>query len=357
MRILIFINSITTGGAERQIVQDANLLAGNGHQVTVGFVKDGPLRSQFAPDVELMRIETRSQIIASIKLACFLRKNRFDIILSHMFWANKVAAAAAFFTGHKLIVFEHGLGLWRKWYHLVLVRSAAWYAKAVITCSEANRKIKIQKEKIPASKVHYIPNSFNPTLPDVQPQPDDAVHDMDIFSIGFAGRFNEIKQLHLLVEIASVIREKSNSFRFVLLGDGEEKEAIVKAIEKQGLEKCFQLTGYVTEPLNWLRKFDCFILPSRIEDFSVALLEASFAGLPCLAFDVGGNAEIIHDGITGFVVTPYNTVIMAEKIMRLMKDQVKCKEMGQNAKKYVSQEFSQEKRILNLEKLIRELVL
>jgi len=356
MKILIIIHAITTGGAERQVTQDANMLAKDGHTVVVCYGKNGELKNQFLSAVNLLCLKTTSQITASIKLWLYLRKNRFDIVISHMFWANKVAVLTGALTGHKVIVFEHGLGLWRKWYHLLFVRLVANYASSIVTCSEASKKIRITKEKIPSGKIIVIPNSFG--VPEsIQNDSVPIINDSkDTFTIGYAGRFNAVKQLHFLIPIALLIKNEIKDFRFMLLGDGTEKSSIEKQVNNNGINEYFVFTGYVSNPLRYLVNMDCFILPSKREDFSLALLEAAYAGLPCIAFNVGGNNEIIADGKTGWLVEPYDIGIMAQKIIWLCKNQDKAKKMGELAKERVKELYSLEQRSANLVKLIQKTI-
>lgn len=126
-------------------------------------------------------------------------------------------------------------------------------------------------------------------------------------------------------------------------------------IERNDLNDCFELKGFVTNPMQYLKAMHCFVLPSAREDFSLALLEASSAGLPCLAFQVGGNAEIIEDGFSGFVIEPYNIEALTAKLIFLLKNPQEAFAMGQNAKKRVFERFSGEVRIGKLKNLIESL--
>jgi glycosyltransferase involved in cell wall biosynthesis len=99
-----------------------------------------------------------------------------------------------------------------------------------------------------------------------------------------------------------------------------------------------------------------FVLPSRIEGFSVALLEAEASGIPAIAFDVGGNAEIIKNNITGFLLPDLNIDILVEKIIYLYENPQKRKEMGNEARNYIKSNFSNELRIKKLEKLYQGII-
>ncbi|MBN1932415.1 MAG: glycosyltransferase [Desulfobacterales bacterium] len=354
MKILIIIHSLTTGGAERQAVQDANLLSAAGNEIILCFGVDGPLKNQLAPGVHCVDLQTRSQFKAVVAIVRIIRNKSIELVLSHMFWANKVATVACYLTREKNIVFEHGLGLWRKWHHLLLVRLIAKQASRVITCSEASRKNRIQREKIPAKKVVVIPNSYHALSEAWGNGADQENREAKPFTIGFAGRFNKVKQLHLLVDVALILKKSTNDFQFTLLGDGNEKPLIENMVERKGLSEHFTFPGYVSNPASYLKKMNCFVLPSKREDFSLALLEASFCGLPSIAFDVGGNKEIILNGVSGWIVEPFRVDTMAEKILWLKNNPEGVALMKTEAMQRAGRLFSQEQRSMNLANLISE---
>ncbi len=349
MKILIFINTLTLGGAERQVVQDANALANRNHTVTVCFGVEGPLIEHINPLVKTVNLRTKSQLTAFVKLYRIVKRQDIDVVLSHGFWANKVAALACLLSNTKLFTFEHGLGLWRKWYHIALSKMVSFKSSAVVTCSYENKRQKIYREKISEKKLIVIHNSFdNQKISREIAKEEDG----DKFKIGFAGRFNKVKQLHLLVEVALIMQKKGYDFQFILLGSGTEKENLETLAKDNGVIDNFVFHGYVPNPYDFLPNFDCFVLPSLREDFSLALLEASYAGLPCVAFDVGGNKEIVEDNQTGYIITPFDTNQMAFRIIDMINNPKRTKEMGQRARKKVQNSFSIEKRVENLENLI-----
>ena len=349
MKILILINSLTLGGAERQVIQDANALAKRNYNVTVCFGVEGVLIEQISPLMKKVNLRTSSQLIAFVRLYRILKQQDIDVVLSHSFWANKVAALACFFSNTRLYTFEHGLGLWRKWYHIALSKMVSLKSSAVVTCSHENKSQKINREKISEKKLIVIHNSFD--KPNMSTE--SLIKEQNTrFTIGFAGRFNKVKQLHLLAEVATIIKKEGYDFQFIMLGNGPEKERIETLAKDKGVGDNFVFHGYVSNPYDFLPNFNCFIIPSLREDFSLALLEASYAGLPCIAFDVGGNREIVEDNQTGFIIPPFDTNQMALKIINLINNPEKAKEMGQRARIKTQNNFSIEKRIEKLEKLV-----
>ncbi len=339
-KILILISSLNSGGAERQAVQDANILSELGYQVYVCFGVQGPLKDQLEPPVHLFDLRTTSQPKAIFRLAKYIHKNQVDLVLSHMNWANQVGSVASIITRKKNIVFKHGLVFWKKWYHLLLMKKAS----KIITCSEKSKSIRINYVGLPSKKMEVIHNSFAVPLGNLVHEHKVPNLHNGVFTIGYAGRFSKVKQLHLLAEIALFMKTQVNDFQFVLLGDGDERARIENLVRQKGLGEHFRFMGYVSEPLAYLKQMNCFVLPSNCEDFSLALIEASYCRLPCVAFDVGGNREIISHGNTGWVVGPNDVKAMSEKIVWLKNHPEYMKHMGEMARQRVESCFSQKQR-------------
>lgn len=357
--ITILINSLRPGGAERQVLQDAALLHSAGFEVTVVFGTSGSLEQLLDQSVKCYHLDTTSELTAIRKLRDWIRIHPTHLILSHGFWANKVAAATSLFSGIPFFAFEHGLGLWRKWYHIALVRWVASRANKVVTCSEANRQLKMRREGVPGSKIIVIPNSFvsHPAPHLVSDQKTEILHTESSkpgkpFVIGYCGRFNKVKQLDFFMDLAEQLQSRNVEFKILMLGDGAEKKRIEESIDRRKLQNCFQLAGYVSNPEEYYPGMDCFLLPSKREDFSLSLIEASDAGVPCIAFDVGGNKEIIQDGKTGYIILPFDLSELTNRIHTLIKNPGLASEMGSEAHTFVNQNFSQAKRAEKLTKLI-----
>ena len=343
--ILIIINKLTTGGAERQVINDANLLATAGHQVTVLVGINGELSRLLFPEVELKVLGTEGIVRSFGEVIAFLAHHRFDVIYGHLYWSLKVAAIPAYFSRQKMVWFEHGLGLWRKFYHIFIVRVLQLFVLKVVVVSKEKERIKREREHTREHKLVRIPNSFQQH----EWQDDVDGEEGEVVSIVFMGRFNPVKQLNLLPEIAQHLIEKGlRDFKFVLCGEGTEKSVLEKAIALNGLGDYFDLPGYIANPYAQLCLSDIFILPSRTEDFSVALLEAASARLPLVAFNVGGNSDIIDNEENGFLVEPFSTEDFAEMLARLIADKALRFRLGTKAQKKVLDAFTEQHRLKHL---------
>lgn len=347
MNVLLCIHSLSTGGAERQVIQDCKLLAHNGHSVSVALVLKGEIASLLSSNVDVHILKEGNEFRTSRKLAMIIEEVQADVLISHLYWANKVCGMAALKTGVRFYAFEHGLGANKKWYHQLWIKFYSRAAKEVITCSDASMRTRIKNHGLNQSKFKVIHNSFEPSLGEIKRDERGSKP----FTIGFVGRLAKVKQLFVLKEVAQILEEKNKSYRFLIIGSGEEEKKIKSEIQVEGLDCKFDFLGFVTNPERFYDEMDCFILPSKSEDFSLALIEASNAGLPCLAFNVGGNGEIIQDGVTGFIVHKYSSSQLAAKVIWLMENLEISKEMGKAAHAFVNKSFTtghREKQLLEL---------
>ena len=237
MNILIVILSLEIGGAENQAVTDANLLTENGHKVTILFAREGKLIKKLNCTVKIINIETSNQFFASFKLLCFLIKNRYDVIHSHMFWAEKVSAIPAFLTRHPLLFNEHGLGVWRRWYHKIIMRFSSCFANNVACSCKLNCEIKNANHEVIKKKLITLYPSIN----------DKSIQIINSDNwqkriIGFVGRFNEVKRLGHFIDIADkLLDSKLKNFKILLVGGGEEYSNILNRIKEKKLIDYFEL--------------------------------------------------------------------------------------------------------------------
>lgn len=351
-KVLIIIYSLNYGGAEVQVVQDILLLLRNNIDVYLFYKESGPLLRYLPKEVKLANFKFRSFLLSAFQLLFYLLFKRFDVVISHMFWANKISAFATFLTRHKLIIFEHGLGLWKNKPRKIASFIISLKASKVITCSYANKKIKVKHEKINENKIDVIHNSYRTLSFLSNNKTNNYIIGDKRKKICFLGRIEKVKKLDIFIEIDKILSSEITNYCYLIIGDGTYKNLFINKLVENNIIEKFIFTGFVQNPIYYLKKSDCLVLPSKSEDFSLALLEASHAGLPCVAFDVGGNSEIIIDGFSGFIIKPYDYNQFAEAILFLLKNPAVARKMGLNAKNHVMKNFSEKNREEKIMKLL-----
>lgn len=135
------------------------------------------------------------------------------------------------------------------------------------------------------------------------------------FVIGNIARFAPVKNMAFFVKLAKLDMQKRNILRFLLVGDGEEKQKIEEMVENESLDKKFIFTGNRNDVDLLYNAMDIFCLPSFFEGLPVSLMEAQAVGLPCVISDtvsqegVIGSSEVkalsLNDSVDKWLETIY----------------------------------------------------
>lgn len=162
--------------------------------------------------------------------------------------------------------------------------------------------------------------------------------------IGAVGRMHGVKDQTTLVKAFILMCERepalAQNTRLVIIGDGPLREPALKLLEDSGLSANAWLPGERADVAEIMRRLDVFVLPSLAEGISNTILEAMATGLPVIATAVGGNPELVADGLTGALVPANDPAAMAEAMRGYSHDEQRRREHGQQARRRVEQEFS-----------------
>lgn len=121
--------------------------------------------------------------------------------------------------------------------------------------------------------------------------------------IGAVGRLVPVKGFDRLVEMAATLIAEGRDVAFVVAGEGGQRAELEARIAELGIGSRFHLLGFQSDVAAFMRGLDVFVLPSNTEGFGMVVVEAMAAGLPVVAFNVGGVGEILSQG-GGIVVAP-----------------------------------------------------
>ncbi|NIA09571.1 MAG: glycosyltransferase [Nitrospiraceae bacterium] len=155
--------------------------------------------------------------------------------------------------------------------------------------------------------------------------------------IGSVGRLDKGKNFdQLIIDFLSTV----DFGQLVIVGDGPERDKLKSIINKHYTRNRVILTGHLNDVPVVLNCFDLFVLPSGSEGLSNVVLEAMACGLPVIAYDVGGNKELIVNEKGGYLVDLNNRTGFSKAIESLMRDPVLRKQMGDYNRARVSKNFS-----------------
>ncbi len=162
----------------------------------------------------------------------------------------------------------------------------------------------------------------------------------DEFVIGSCGRLSPVKNYKLFIDIAKIVRGNSEEPRFLLAGEGPEKNRLAKLCSVYGLNGCFSMPGHLLDMDSFYRSIDIFINTSWHEGVPMSVLEAMGHGIPVIAPDVGGFPEIIDHGIDGFLIPGHSPGLFADRCIELHSDRAKLERMSAAARKKIERRFS-----------------
>ena len=167
---------------------------------------------------------------------------------------------------------------------------------------------------------------------------------------------SDVKGPELLISAASAIVGEFPSARFILVGDGTQRQQFEQAVRALSLAQRFLFVGQRNDIPEFLACCDVAVLPSKADGLPNAVLEYMAAGLPVVSSNVSGNSESIRDGVTGLLVPSQDATVLGEALLRLLRDSSLARRIGESGQAYVRQNFSFERPIEETDLLYSELL-
>ncbi|MBT9501002.1 MAG: TIGR03088 family PEP-CTERM/XrtA system glycosyltransferase [Burkholderiaceae bacterium] len=206
------------------------------------------------------------------------------------------------------------------------------------------------KVHVPEPRITQIYNGvdlsrFTPAEPS-QPRvaPGCPFSGSSLWLVGTVGRMQTVKdQLGLARAFVLALEQRPDlrsRLRLVMIGDGPLREQAQALLQAHGAADLAWLPGERSDVAQIMSGLDCFVLPSLGEGISNTILEAMACGLPVIATDVGGNAELVNRGHTGLIVPAADAQALADAILNLVDDPAKAQAMGQAGRRLAQQKFS-----------------
>lgn len=244
-----------------------------------------------------------------------LRDLRPQVIHAH--FARKATAKArslAAGLGVPYTFTAHSYDIWRRPPPDLAERAAA--AAAVITVSQATAAHLANELDVERDRIHVINCGID--VGRFTPRPAAA----DPPWIVAVARLHPSKNLGLLLEAVASLVAQGIQVRVAVVGDGDERDALLRTRNDLGLEEIVHFTGMATqdEVLDWWHRAAIGALSSNVEGMPVALMEAAACGVPVVVTDAGGVAELVDDAVTGFVVPRGDVTAFTDRLVRLVGD-------------------------------------
>lgn len=250
------------------------------------------------------------------------RKIKPNIIHAHRYKENILATIiAGFCRNSRLVTTQHGrteginASLRKSIIDKLSLTCLKWFFKGVVAVSNDTADYIIQTIRVNPKRLTIITNGIG--LPSASRSSNYNKNGRP-FIIGSAGRLFPVKRFMTFIEIARVVCSDNSQARFVIAGEGPERENLLNLIAKYGLEEEVRLLGHVDDMQTFYAGLDLYINTSMHEGTPMSILEAMANKLPIIAFGVAGLNEIITDGADGFTIPMDDNALFAATIDELI---------------------------------------
>lgn len=364
MNIIHLTASRFFGGPERQMLGFVETLPKTDSSAFVSFSEGGCCREFLNNAREAgfkaisLKHDTPRLLAARRELTEVLRQLRANVLLCHGYKADILGLLAGRTLGIPVIAVSRG---WTgECFRICLYeafdrRVLRWMNKVV--CVSAAQAEKVRRAGVRQQRIAVIHNAIRPERFD---NPNPAYRNLlcRMFSeppariVGAAGRLSPEKGFDILIAAAAQVLHpplfpsgrraggEGDRIGFILFGDGPLRDALARQITAHGLENRFILAGFCRDLDRYLPHLDVFVQSSFTEGLPNVILEAQAAGVPVVATSVGGTPEVIEDGQTGWLVPPGDATALAERITRLLADDLIRARFSRQGRANVEDRFS-----------------
>jgi glycosyltransferase involved in cell wall biosynthesis len=368
IRLLKFLTNFKIGGTERQVLNLARSLDPAAFELHVGCLgRSGDFLAQAGEfcsrlsEYKIRRLYGPAAHAAQFRFARRLRRDRIQIVHSYGFYSNVFALPAARLAGVPVVLASiRDIGDPLSARQRLVQRFVCHAAHCIIANAEAVRS-RLVEQGYRAEKIAVIRNGV--VLPP-KPAPDGRVRrELQVPAgaplVGVISRLNPLKGIEYFLDAAARLSTRFGDARFVIVGDGIDppyRESLERRARTLGLARRVIFTGFRLDMESLLAELDVSVLPSLSEGLSNVLLESMAAGIPVVATRVGGNPEVVADGVTGFLVPTRDSGALVDAVARLLENRALAAAFGEAGRKRAEREFSVSRLVAETENLYRRLL-
>ena len=328
----------TVGGAERWYRNLAESVARRGNSVSyLTLLQWDPDTGPSVPNVDVVAVAGRAELYAHGRRSIgaqlrfgfgvfrhlLVHGGRYDVVQTPALHLSLLAVLAARpFRRFSLVVdwFE----VWTREYWLDYLGGVAgrlgWWGQRISARAKHralcfSRRHARRLEKLGYSgEITILEGLLPPGMEATEPVPAEPM-------VVFAGRLIPEKQATAVVPAVALARERIPELRATIFGDGPEREAVQRLIDDGGLDGTVRAPGFVAGELveDAVRRALCLLFPSRREGYGLVVVEAAAVGTPSVVIDAPDNAaaELVEDGVNGFVAKSAEPEELGEAILRV----------------------------------------
>jgi glycosyltransferase involved in cell wall biosynthesis len=173
--------------------------------------------------------------------------------------------------------------------------------------------------------------------------------------VGMVARLHPVKDHETFISAAAKVLESLPDSRFLIVGDGPRRPELEALCRERGLGKQIVFTGIREDIGQLLSAMDALVLSSHSESLPLAVLEAMACGLPVVCTDVGGAAEIIEHGVSGFLTPPGDADELSSRLDELLTNADLARRMGLAGRRRVESRFDLAETVISMEEFFKGL--
>jgi len=322
MKILIIVNSLTTGGAEKFSFELASELANNKKYKVYLLSLDSQNDINRVSNFEIIKtnhiINSFYSIYDYFRVVLLVRKINPDIIHSNMSYADWFSGIYKLIFKKQVIIstihsfFKYHnpeISIKNKIFYKILNFHFKRFNRIVCVSSFLQNYI-LENFKLSEKILKVIPNGVS------------NIHNFPIVKkdklftgkLVFVGSLREVKNVKVIIRI---LQELPDSYTLTIFGSGEQENEIIDLIKSLNLIDRVQLKGYKKNVIELLPNFDIILVPSFLESFSITALEGLLVGVPTLATKNGGTIDFFKGGLSELLIDPNDKLNIKNSILKV----------------------------------------
>ncbi|MCH7826808.1 MAG: glycosyltransferase family 4 protein, partial [Bacteroidetes bacterium] len=312
-----------------------------------------------------------SDIIVIFQLYLFIKKNNYDIVHTHSSKAGIVGRIAAWLARTPIIIHHNHAKPYHRfqsWFIQTLYKSierfTSLFCDKIVSVTYTIVDEMVKDKIAPREKFVVIRSGFNienfknfDSTNNFKIKEKFGLTANDIV-IGKIARLSVIKGHIYLLQAFEKVCKKIPNVKLLLIGDGDNKNELLKFIDKKRLNDKIIFTGLIPtdEMPSVISLIDIVVHTALLEGLPRVFTQSMLMGKPVISFDLDGAHEVIEDGKNGYLIEPMNIEMLTENIIDLVSNTTKSKNFGSYAKDNIKDDFSIMAMVENNNKLYQELL-
>ena len=349
------------GGQEMRVFNESRWMHQRGHHIIIAAPENSMIYKKAVIEgweVYSFAFKRLTMIADIYRMRYLLKKINPDVLNPHGNTDAKVALTAAWGLNIPCIIkSRHSTPSVRNsWYNRLLYKKLCHF---IFTTSDFITKQLIKDLGVSKERIYSLPSPFIPpvNMPEHKTARQNLTVELglnlDTKFIGNIGRLSNEKGLPVLINAFARISHIIPDYNLVLVGEGALLSKLKTLSREKNILKKVHFTGFRDNPWPYFRAFDCHVLASiKYEAVPQVIIQAMYAGCPVIGSDTGGIPDIINEK-TGLLVPPDNAELLAEAILKTIKEPESAKRRANQAYQYAKNNYSidiMSEKILNVYK-------